>query len=137
MSIKEHGVQKYGKMIKQNVDQANYLAKLVDDSAHLQLLAPVPLNIVCFRFKSDQHDDNTLNELNKELLIQLHESGVAAPSYTLINGRYALRVAITNHRSRRQDFEVLVDEVVHLGNKLVINLPSLLARQGKPGPMAR
>jgi len=56
--------------------------------------------------------------LNKELLIQLHESGVAAPSYTLINGRYALRVAITNHRSRREDFEVLVDEVVRLGNKL-------------------
>jgi glutamate/tyrosine decarboxylase-like PLP-dependent enzyme len=118
MSIKEHGVQKYGKVIKQNVDQAQYLAKLVEDSADLQLLAPVPLNIVCFRFIADQHDNETLNELNKELLIQLHESGVAAPSYTLINGRYALRVAITNHRSRREDFEVLVDEVLRLGNKL-------------------
>jgi len=137
MSIKEHGVQKYGKMIKQNVDQANYLAKLVEDSPYLQLLAPVPLNIVCFRFIADQLDENVLNQLNKELLIQLHESGVAAPSYTLIEGRYALRVAITNHRSRRQDFEVLVDEVVRLGNNLVINLPSLLTREGKPGPLPR
>jgi glutamate/tyrosine decarboxylase-like PLP-dependent enzyme len=119
MSIKEHGVQKYARLIKQNVDQAHYLAKLVEDSADLQLLAPVPLNIVCFRFIADQHDDETLNELNKELLIQLHESGVAAPSYTLINGRYALRVAITNHRSRREDFEELVAEVIRLGNKLV------------------
>ena len=119
MSIKEHGVQKYARLIKQNVDQAHYLAKLVEDSADLQLLAPVPLNIVCFRFIAHQHDDETLNELNKELLIRLHESGVAAPSYTLINGRYALRVAITNHRSRRQDFELLVAEVVRLGNKLV------------------
>jgi glutamate/tyrosine decarboxylase-like PLP-dependent enzyme len=119
MSIKEHGVRKYGKLIQQNVDQANYLARLVEESADLELLAPVPLNIVCFRFIADQHEDETLNELNKELLVQLHESGVAAPSYTMINGRYALRVAITNHRSRRQDFEVLVDEVVGLGNKLL------------------
>jgi glutamate/tyrosine decarboxylase-like PLP-dependent enzyme len=118
MSIKEHGVQKYGKLIKQNVDQAQYLAKLVEDSSDLQLLAPVPLNIVCFRFTADHHDNETLNELNKEILIQLHESGVAAPSYTLINGRYALRVAITNHRSRREDFEVLADEVIGLGSKL-------------------
>ena len=119
MSIKEHGVQKYAKLIQQNVEQARYLAKLVEDSADLQLLAPVPLNIVCFRFVADQQKDETLNELNKELLIQLHESGVVAPSYTLINGKYALRVAITNHRSRRQDFEVLADEVVRLGKKLV------------------
>ena len=119
MSIKEHGVQKYGRLIQQNVDQANYLAKLVEGSADLQLLAPVPLNIVCFRFTTDQLNDERLNELNKELLIQLHESGVAAPSYTLIDGKYALRVAITNHRSRRQDFEVLVNEVVRLGNKLL------------------
>jgi len=122
MSLKEHGVQKYAKLIKQNVNQARYLAKLVEDSADLQLLAPVPLNIVCFRFVADQHNDETLNELNKELLIQLHESGVAAPSYTSIHGRYALRVAITNHRSRRHDFQVLVDEVVRLGNALVKRL---------------
>jgi len=119
MSIKEHGVQKYGRLIKQNVDQASYLAKLVEHSPDLQLLAPVSLNIVCFRFIADHHEDETLNELNKELLIQLHESGVAAPSYTSINGRYALRVAITNHRSRRQDFELLVNEVVRIGNKLL------------------
>lgn len=119
MSMKEHGVQKYGKLIQQNVDQARYLAKLVEDSPELQLLAPVPLNIVCFRFIADQHDDETLNELNKELLIQLHERGVAAPSYTMINGRYSLRVAITNHRSKRQDFEVLVNEAVRVGRELI------------------
>jgi aromatic-L-amino-acid decarboxylase len=119
MSIKEHGVQKYAKLIKQNVDQARYLAMLAEDATDLQLLAPVPLNIVCFRFIADRYDNDTLNEVNKELLIRLHESGIAAPSYTSINGKYALRVAITNHRSRREDFELLVEEVVRLGNTLL------------------
>jgi glutamate/tyrosine decarboxylase-like PLP-dependent enzyme len=118
MSMKEHGLKKYGRLIQQNVDQARYLASLVENTTELQLLAPVPLNIVCFRYVAEDLDDERLNELNRELLIKLHESGVAAPSYTMIEGRYSLRVAITNHRSRRQDFEVLVKEIMRLGKSL-------------------
>jgi glutamate/tyrosine decarboxylase-like PLP-dependent enzyme len=119
MSIKEHGAKKYGRLIQQNVDQARYLARLVEDSRELQLLAPVPLNIVCFRFVAADLDDESLNDLNKELLIQLHESGVAAPSYTMIDSKYALRVAITNHRSKLEDFGILIAEVLRLGRKLM------------------
>ena len=119
MSIKEHGIKKYGRLIKQNVDQARYLAKLVDDSPDLERLAPVPLNIVCFRFKADRLDHASLNQLNQELLIQLHERGIAVPSHTTLGGKYALRVAITNHRSRREDFDVLVRQVITLGEGLL------------------
>lgn len=119
MSIKEHGVEKYGRLIQQNVDQAKYLASLVDTAPDMQLLAPVPLNIVCFRFVADGWDDAAQNELNEELLIQVHESGIAVPSYTTIGGRYALRVAITNHRSRHEDFDIFVREVRRLGQSLM------------------
>jgi aromatic-L-amino-acid/L-tryptophan decarboxylase len=119
MSLKEHGVEKYGRLIQQNVDQAKYLASLADAAPDLQLLAPVPLNIVCFRFVADGWDDTALNDLNQELLIRVHESGIAVPSYTTIGGAYALRVAITNHRSRREDFDIFVREVRRLGHGLV------------------
>ena len=39
MSFKEHGVRKYGRLIQQNVDQARYLASLVDASPALELAA--------------------------------------------------------------------------------------------------
>ena len=71
-------------------------------------MAPVDLNIVCFRFNPGDRDEAALNALNQEILLRLHESGVAAPSYTTLRGRYALRAAITNHRSRREDFDILV-----------------------------
>jgi aromatic-L-amino-acid decarboxylase len=119
MSIKEHGIEKYGRLIQQNVDQAHYLAELVDASPVLERLAPVPLNIVCFRYQSPDYDAEGLNRLNQELLIRLHESGIAAPSYTSLNGKYAIRAAITNHRSRREDFELLVQTVEKLGDELV------------------
>jgi glutamate/tyrosine decarboxylase-like PLP-dependent enzyme len=120
LSIKEHGIRKYGRLIQQNVDQASYLAGLLDAAPELERLAPAPLNIVCFRFKDARLDESALNDLNREILTQLHESGVAVPSYTLLDGRYAIRVAISNHRSRREDFEILVREVVRIGKELAI-----------------
>jgi aromatic-L-amino-acid/L-tryptophan decarboxylase len=118
MSIKEHGIDKYGRMIRQNVDQASYLADLVDAQPELERLAPAPLNIVCFRYRVDGMDSESLNALNEELLIRLHESGVAVPSYTRIDGQYAIRVAISNQRSRREDFDLLVKTVIELGRQL-------------------
>jgi len=119
MCIKEHGVLKYGRLIQQNTDQARYLAELVDAAPELELAAPVPLNIVCFRFTANGFDEVALDDLNSELLMQLQESGIAVLSSTIINGKYVLRVAITNHRSRREDFELLVREVIRLGDILV------------------
>jgi glutamate/tyrosine decarboxylase-like PLP-dependent enzyme len=109
MSIQEHGVLKLGRIVRQNVEQARYLAGLVRATPELELAAPVPLNIVCFRhrgrpgFTADERD-----ELNRELLVRLQESGEAVPSGTVLDGRFAIRVAITNHRSRRPDFDLLV-----------------------------
>ena len=118
MSFKEHGLDKYARLIQQNADQAHYLAELVDETPELERMAPVPLNIVCFRYTADGLDADALNRLNREILMELHEQGIAVPSYTMLDGAYVLRVAITNHRSRRDDFDLLVREVVRLGDEL-------------------
>jgi aromatic-L-amino-acid/L-tryptophan decarboxylase len=119
MSIKEHGLDKYARMIRQNVEQARYLAGLVEAAPDLELVAPVPLNIVNFRYRGRGNaDDETLNGINREILMQLHESGLAVPSNSILRGRYAIRVANTNHRSRREDFDLLVRTVQRIGADL-------------------
>lgn len=115
LSLKTEGLDKYSRLIEQNIQQALYLARLVEAEPELELTAPVPLNIVCFRYRAG---DGDRNRLNQELLLRLHESGLAAPSGTTLNGSYALRVAITNHRSRREDFDLLVREVLRIGREL-------------------
>jgi glutamate/tyrosine decarboxylase-like PLP-dependent enzyme len=119
MSLKEHGLDKYARLIRQNIEQARYLARLVRGAPDLELMAPVPLNIVCFRYRTAGRDDATLDALNQELLIQLHEQGIAVPSNALIGGRFAIRVAIVNHRSRLEDFDLLVREVRRIGAELL------------------
>ena len=42
-------------------------------------------------------------------------SGTALPSHTILNGRFVIRVAITNHRSDYGDFDLLVETVARLG----------------------
>jgi len=120
MSFKTHGLNAFAQLIHQNVRQAHYLAGLVTKHPRLELLAPVPLNVVCFRFvvPPPGADDARLNELNKEILLRIQESGLAIPSQTMLNGKFAIRVAITNHRSRREDFDLLVQAVVEHGSAL-------------------
>jgi len=117
MSLKEHGIEKFRRLIRQNIQQASYLAERIAETPTLELMAPAPLNIVCFRYNPGNLSADELNFLNKEILMQLHESGIAAPSYTVLQGAYCLRVAITNHRTTTADLEILVEAVLKIGEK--------------------
>lgn len=118
MALKTHGLDTYAEMIAQNVSQARYLGALVNDHPRLESLAPITLNVVCFRYRRDDLDPARLDQVNAEILVQLQERGIAAPSGTVLRGRFAIRVAITNHRTRRADLRELVTAVVRLGDEL-------------------
>ena len=118
MSLKEHGSCKYARIIQQNIDQAFYLGELVKASPELELSAPVTLNVVCFRYVAPGMDGDALDELNKQIVIELQENGGAVLSGTVIKGKYVLRAANSNHRSCREDFDVLVREVIRIGKEL-------------------
>ena len=118
MSLKEHGSSKYARVIQQNIDQALYLGELVEASPELELSAPVTLNVVCFRYVVPGMEGGVLDEVNKQIVIELQEQGVAVLSGTFIKGKYVLRAANSNHRSRREDFDFLVREVIRIGKEL-------------------
>ena len=118
MSIKEHGLARFGRMIARNVEQARYLGELIESTPQLELKAPIGLDIVCFRYNPGEMEIEALDQLNRSILSSLQESGIAAPSYTTLNGEYCLRAAIANHRSKLEDFDLLVDEIIHIGARL-------------------
>ena len=75
----------------------------------LELLAPAQLNIVCYRYRAENPD-----AFNAALAVAIQESGVAAPSTTVIDGKLAIRAAIVNHRTREQDVDALIDTTLAL-----------------------
>ena len=71
MSFKTYGFDKYARMVDQNVAQAAYLAELIEANDQLELVAPVPLNVVCFRYVKPGLSAEVLDELNERILIRL------------------------------------------------------------------
>ncbi len=118
MLLKQNGIRKYEQLVRQNLEQAQYLGSRIAETPELELMAAVSLNIVCYRYNPGHLDDPGVNALNKELLQRLQEQGIATPSYTVLKGRYAIRVAITNHRSTRKDFDCLVEASIRLGREI-------------------
>jgi glutamate/tyrosine decarboxylase-like PLP-dependent enzyme len=118
MSLQVHGVDVYARLIAGNMAQAAHLERLIEASPHLELVAPRPTNVVCFRYRRPELDDAALDALNRRLVIELQESGRYIVSSTVLDGRYALRVAITNHRSQMDDFTALAEDCVRFGDRL-------------------
>ena len=118
-ALKEHGTRRFGEMIEKNCRQAKYLAQLVEANPKLELLVHPTLNIVCFRYRTTELEGEELDRLNRDIVADLQERGIAAPSTTRVNGTLAIRVAITNHRSRREDFDLLVDSVIAVADERI------------------
>ena len=117
LNLKAYGVDKFARLIAQNVRQARYLKERVEASPELELLAPVPLNVVNFRYRTGVLGEAALNDLNARILIALQERGIAAPSSTMLRRRFAIRTCITNHRTRQEDLDALVTGVLALGRE--------------------
>jgi glutamate/tyrosine decarboxylase-like PLP-dependent enzyme len=120
MQLHADGVSHFGRVITQNVLQVRRLVSLIETHPELELLAPAPLNIACFRYRDSNApaDEQALDTLNRDLLLRLQESGIALPSSTLLNGRFAIRVAHVNHRTCDSDIDTLVNAVLDIGRRL-------------------
>jgi glutamate/tyrosine decarboxylase-like PLP-dependent enzyme len=109
-TLKTYGTDKLGAMIARTCALAGYLEARIAAEPRLELLAPVQLNIVCFRYRAADAD-----RVNANIVAAVHESGRAAPSTTTLNGQLAIRAAIVNHRTDMCDIDRLIDAVLTFG----------------------
>jgi aromatic-L-amino-acid decarboxylase len=109
-TLKVYGVDRLGAEIARLCGLAQYLKNKVEAEPRLEILAPVALNIVCFRHRAANPD-----RLNAAIVAELQERGIAAPSTTVIDGKLAIRAALVNHRTDERDIDRLVAAVLTLG----------------------
>lgn len=119
MSLKADGVDKLVRMIEQNVEQTQHLVDRVNREPDLEMLAPAPLNIACFRYAPAGVNDDVLDDVNAETLLRIQEAGIAVPSSTMIGGQFAIRVANVNHRAVSADMDVVLDAVLQFGQQVL------------------
>jgi glutamate/tyrosine decarboxylase-like PLP-dependent enzyme len=116
-AFKTYGAAAMGEAIAGTCRAARRLGARVDAEPELERLAPVTLNIICFRYRGPGVAD--LDALNHEIVVRLQESGRFAPSTTTLGGRLAIRAALVNHRTRPEDALALADAVLEQGRALI------------------
>jgi aromatic-L-amino-acid decarboxylase len=113
LTFQVYGADAIGRSISATCALARYLAERIAAEPDLELVAPVTLNIVCFRFVCADPE-----RVNREIVLALYDEGRVAPSATTLDGRYAIRAAIVNHRTGPADVDALVDAVLRAGRRL-------------------
>ena len=117
-TLKTYGTEKLGAIISRTCALAGYLEARISAEPRLELMAPVQLNIVCFRYRAADPD-----KINGEIVIEIQESGIAAPSTTVLDGQLAIRAAIVNHRTDTSDIDALISAVLEFGARAVAAAP--------------
>jgi glutamate/tyrosine decarboxylase-like PLP-dependent enzyme len=108
------------------MEQTRRLEGLVSAHPELELLAPVSMNIVCFRYQTEAERD--WDVVNTEILLRVQEAGEAMPSSALIEGRFAIRACNVNHRCEDSDVDALVEAVVRHGRAVLGSYPEISDR---------
>ena len=117
LSLRYHGLGKFRQAIREDLESAQYLAGLIARYGELELLAPVPLSAVCFRYVANRTAAE-LDVLNRAILQRIVRRGRVFLSNASIYGRFALRACFVNHRTTREDVELILEEVLRVGGEL-------------------
>ena len=122
MTLKAYGAERLRTEIGNDIAKAKYLVDLVEDNDNLELMAPAPLSIVCFRYHPGGMDKESLNQLNDLIIDEMEADGRVFLTGTKINGETALRTCFINHRTKKSDIDFLRDVVLEIGSNLVSGL---------------
>jgi aromatic-L-amino-acid decarboxylase len=130
-TLKTYGTERLGAVITRTCALAAYLETRILAEPRLELIAPVQLNIVCFRYRAAD-----ANKVNGEIVMDIQESGIAAPSTTVLDGQLAIRAAIVNHRTGTCDIDALIEAVLEFGAQRTSNDDRLVLRVEQSPPLA-
>src|SRR6185503_1365892 len=99
MVIRYFGHDGLAARIREHCRLARVLASWIDESNDWELLAPVPLGLVCFRARPKGVEPSELDALNETLLERVNQSGRALLSQTRLNDKFTLRLSVGNIRT--------------------------------------
>ena len=120
MGLKVHGRRAYAAQIENDVRLAKFLAAEVDRRPDFERLAEPVLSIAAFRYRPADKalPDTALDSINRRIVNRLVGDGTFFLAPTILKGRTALRVSITNFRTREEDLLALLDEASRIGREL-------------------
>jgi aromatic-L-amino-acid decarboxylase len=92
--MRSYGLRGLQKKLREHIQLAQDLKRKIAQTPHFEILAPTPLNLICFRYKPEGKTEEELNLINEKLLQSINATGKAYLSHTKLNGKYTLRIVV-------------------------------------------
>jgi aromatic-L-amino-acid decarboxylase len=105
--IRHFGIQGLQEKIRAHIELAREFASWVEEDSRFELMAPVTINLVCFRYRPPERavEEGELELLNKEIMDRLNRSGNLFLTHTKLKGRFSLRMCIGQTNTVRRHVE--------------------------------
>jgi glutamate/tyrosine decarboxylase-like PLP-dependent enzyme len=116
-TLKAYGRAGYREIVERCLDNAAHVAQLVEEAPDMELLAPAPFNIVCFRYRPEGVPERELDALNLEIEERILMDGRVYVGSTRWAGTVGFRPAFVNWRTTRSDAELILEVIRDLGSR--------------------
>lgn len=108
--LRSYGLEGIRSKFREHISLAQYFAQQLKNDGRFELLAPVPLNLVCFWYKPKGEESlEKLNDFNQSLEQKINNTGKAYITHTKLNGKYTLRMCIGQTNVEKRHVVGLLD----------------------------
>ena len=118
--IRNLGIKGLQDKLNHHLNLTNWLVSKMENHPDFELLAPVPLNTICFRFHpSSIKDEDKLNKINEDLINHLNNSGQLFLTHTKLDGKFTIRLVIGQTEVREKHVDNAWEMIKDFANKLI------------------
>ena len=103
--LRDYGQQGIKEMIRKHIDLAHSFKDRIEEDPRFELMAPVPVSLVCFRWNDGSKDEDELNSINRRLLEEINSSGEIYLTHTELDGSYTLRLVVGQRSTEAKHVE--------------------------------
>lgn len=118
MSIKAYGINAIKAMIQKDIDLTHYLADKINSSGDFELKSSSHLAVVCFKYTGVRSSSEEIDNINQQLIPALERDGRIFITGTKLNGEFAIRACLINHRMHKGTVDHLLSVVREVGSSL-------------------
>ncbi|MCJ7722195.1 aminotransferase class V-fold PLP-dependent enzyme, partial [Candidatus Bathyarchaeota archaeon] len=100
--LRSYGIEGLQNMVREHIRLAQLLKHWIEDDPRFELMAPVDFSLVCFRLNPKNMSEKQLNDLNKQMLDGVNQTGKTFLTHTLLKGKYVIRFCIAQRTTREE-----------------------------------
>ena len=90
--IRLYGTEGLRQKVRSHISIAKRLSELISGETDFEILAPVIISVVCFRYIPVGYSEDQINSFNEKLNHFLNDSGKIYLTHTVLKGKYTLRM---------------------------------------------